>query len=75
MDFTVEEENLIAIFDVSSRNALIIDISVAMQHFYEPELCEIAGNILTKLKGMSDEDFAALEFYPAYFNDDDETEV
>ena len=50
MDFTIEEENLTAIFDVSSRNALIIDISVAIQHFYEPELCEIAGNILKKIK-------------------------
>ena len=73
MNFTVEEENLMCIFDVSSRNALITDINVAMRDFYEPELREIAENALHKLNGMNDEEFSALEFYPVY--DDEEPEV
>jgi hypothetical protein len=72
MNFTIEEENLICIFDVSSRNACITEISAAMEEFEVPELYEIANNILLKLKNMSDAEFSALEFNPIYF--DDETE-
>jgi len=75
MNFTIEEENLICIFDVSSRNALITDISVAMQDFYELELREIAENILNKLKGITDDEFSELEFYPAYYDGKEESEV
>jgi len=45
--FTVEQENLIAMFDVSSRTAYIADIRAALPDFDEPELREIVENILT----------------------------
>jgi len=72
--FTVEEENLICVFDVSSRAALISDISEAIHDFDEPEMCGIAENTLKILDGMTDEEFSELTFNPAYHNDDDETE-
>ena len=73
--FTVEEENLICVFDVSSRSALINEIRAAMPDFDEPELSEIAGNVLKILDVMTDAEYSALTLNPAYFNDDDEQEV
>jgi len=70
--FTVEEENLICVFDVSSRNALIDGIRGAIPDFDEPELCEIAESVLDKLDAMTDAEFSALAFNPAYYNDETE---
>jgi hypothetical protein len=71
--FTVEEENLICVFDTSGRTALIGDIRAAMPDFEEPEMREIADSAIAKLEAMSDAEFFALTFSPAY--EDDETEV
>jgi len=73
--FTVEEENLICIFDIYSRSALINAINIALSEFDEPELRGIAENILLKLNAMTDTEFSAFIFSPVYFNDDDEQEV
>ena len=72
--FTVEQENLAAIFDVSSRAACIAGIRGAIPDFDEPELREIAGNTLAILENLTDAEFSEISFNPAYFNDDDETE-
>ena len=70
--FTIEEVNLMCIFDTSSRDALVAEITAAISDFDEPELVEIAENIIAKLANISDADFAALELYPEY--EDYETE-
>jgi len=43
-----------------------------MPDFDEPELVDIANNVIRKLKTMSDEDFSVLDFSPEYFDDDAE---
>lgn len=70
--FTVEEENLVCIFDTSSRDTLIGGIREAMPDFDEPELREIAENVLHKLETMSDLEFSAIYFTPAYFDDEED---
>ncbi len=70
-NFTVEEENLLCIFDTSSRAALMDGLITAMPDFEEAELIEIAGNALLKLENMSDADFASLMFSPEYFDTED----
>ena len=76
MPFTVEEENLICIYDTSDRAALINNINDAIPHFEEPELREIAESAVSKLKVMTDTEFSTLTLNPAYHGDDeDETEV
>jgi hypothetical protein len=67
---TVEEENLICIYNISSRAALINEIRAAMPYFDEPDLRGIAGNVLKILDVMTDTEFSALTFSPEYFNDD-----
>ncbi|MDL2232171.1 transposon-transfer assisting family protein [Ruminococcaceae bacterium OttesenSCG-928-L11] len=68
--FTVEEINLIAIFDRRdagpARSALIAELIDAMGDFDEEELLEIAISALEKLSIMSDADFAAIKFFPEY---------
>lgn len=70
--FTIEETNLICIFDTSSRTKLIAEINAAIEGFEEPELSAIAEGVINKLMLMSDDEFAALELYPAYEGDDEE---
>lgn len=70
--FTVEEENLICVFDISSRTALISEIRTAIPDFDEPEMGELAEIVIGKLEIMTDEEFSALTFYPEYNNDSDE---
>ena len=64
--FTVEETNLMCIFDTSSRDALINGLNTYIPDFEEPELIEIAENVLRKLTTMSRAEFSALELYPEY---------
>jgi BMFP domain-containing protein YqiC len=69
MIFTVEEENLICVYDISSRAALMHSIRGATADFDEPELNEIAENVLNKLDNMTDEEFSAFILCPAYYDE------
>lgn len=71
--FTVEEENLICAFFAGGRAALIAELRAAMPDFDEPEMREIAQTALKKLDALTDAEFDAHIFSPAY--DEDETEV
>jgi len=63
--FTVEEINLMCIFDTSGKDRLIAEIITAAEDF-EDEMVEIAESLIKKLHKMSGADFAALELYPEY---------
>jgi hypothetical protein len=72
--FTIEEINLICIFNTNSRSELITELIEVIDGFEDDEIFEIAQNALNKFSKLNDADFAALEFYPTY-DDDDEPEV
>ena len=72
--FTVEEVNLMCIFDTSSRERLTAELTAAIGGFDEPELIEIAETALAKLSEMNNEDFDPLDLYPEY-DDAEETEA
>ena len=63
--FTVEEINLMCIFDMSGRDRLIGSIISAAADF-DDEMIEIAEPLIEKLYKMSDAEFSALELYPEY---------
>jgi hypothetical protein len=73
--FSVEEINLMCIFDTSGRSVLIAELTAAVSSFEEPELAEIAEAAINKLNKMSDADFAVLEFDPEYGGYDEGQEV
>ena len=74
--FTVEEVNLMCIFDTSSRSRLISELTAAAGEFdsgdpqSDAEIREIAENALAKLNAMSDAEFAAFELCPEYSDND-----
>lgn len=60
--FTVEEINLICIFESRSRTKAIQDISEVMNYLVDDEMIELSSKMIMKLKNMSDEDFSELKF-------------
>jgi len=71
MYFTVEEMNLICVFDTNDRAALVTAMRDTMPDFENDDMREIAQTTLAKLEGMTDEAFAALIMTPAYDGPDD----
>lgn len=63
--FTVEEINLISIFESKSREKVMQDINNAMKHLDDEDMIELSLRVVEKLKGMSDEEFAELDFIAA----------
>ena len=56
--FTVEEINLMCVFNTGSKTALMEDIGRVLPHLKESEMEELARDVLAKLQNMTDEEFA-----------------
>lgn len=63
--FTVEESNLISIFAGESRTEIIQDISRALKYLEDNALMELSKRVLGRLKNISDEEFAGIDFIVA----------
>ncbi|MBQ8877895.1 MAG: transposon-transfer assisting family protein [Lachnospiraceae bacterium] len=63
--FTVEESNLISIFESKNRTKVMRDISNAIPHLDDEEMIDLSLRVVDKLKAMSDEEFARLEIEAA----------
>lgn len=74
MAFTMDEINLICIYDTSDRGRLLAGIRESLPYFLEPELKELAQDVIGRLEAMNDREFATLDLAPEY-DDDEETEV
>jgi hypothetical protein len=66
--FTIEEINLICIFNKDNKETLLAELTAAAPGFDEPEMSELAKNVLARISKISDTDFDALELYPEYGN-------
>lgn len=60
--FTVEESNLISIFEDKSRKKVIHNIRDVREHLDDEEMVELVSRVLGKLDSISDVEFAELEF-------------
>lgn len=56
--FTVEEINLMCVFDGQDRTGMIADIKNVIPHIQDSDMVELAKQVLGKLEAMSDEEFA-----------------
>jgi len=72
MNFTVEEMNLMCIYDTGSKAALLAGIRESLPDVYDPELREIMETVIGKLEPLTDEEFSQIGFYADY---DEEQEV
>ena len=59
--FTVEESNLICIFQSDSRTKVMEDINRALEHIDDTDMIELCENVLEKLGKMSDKEFETLK--------------
>lgn len=68
--FTNDEINLMCIYDTSTRQGLIEELSQMRGYLGEerPELLVLTDSALDKLRCMSDAEYAVIEFFP-YFDD------
>ena len=67
-NFTFEEMNLLCIYNTGSRGGLIEALTEMRGELSaeEAELRELTDSALTKLRAMSDAEFAELELYPDF---------
>ena len=56
--FTVEEINLMCVFEGQDRMGMVADIKNVIPHIQDNDMVELAGQVLGKLEAMSDEEFA-----------------
>ena len=56
--FTVEEINLMCVFEGQDRKSMIADIKNVIPRIQDSDMVELARQILGKLEVMSDEEFA-----------------
>ena len=57
-NFTVEETNLMCVFDAKGRTELIEDIGRVLPHLDDKDMEELANRVIGKLQNMTDEEFA-----------------
>ena len=55
--FSVEETNLMCIFDISDRNSLLAELRSGMDGIYDPEMRDIFVSTIEKLESISDDEF------------------
>lgn len=58
MRFTIEESNLIAMYAHSDRREILEELHQAVLYIRNPEMLELVHQIIEKIEGMSEEDFA-----------------
>ena len=72
MDYTVEEINLICIYNTSNRYILIAEIEEALSYVDDPEMLSLMQKVLEKLYATPDQRFSELPLFPAE-DEEDET--
>ena len=63
--FTVEEINLMCVFEGQDRKSMIADIKNVIPYIQDSDMVELARQVLGKLENMSDEEFAEIELEAA----------
>ena len=56
--FTVEETNLMCVFEGQDRTGMIADIKDVIPHIQDSGMVELAKQVIEKLEAMSDKEFA-----------------
>jgi hypothetical protein len=63
--FTVEEINLMCIYDTADKDRLIAEIRESARDVYEPEMLDIMRAVIMKLGHLTGEEYADIGFFPA----------
>ena len=60
---TVEELNLMAIYDTSSREILLNDLLTARRDVYDSEMLDIFDSAIKKLETLDESEFEDVKFF------------
>lgn len=58
--FTVEEINFMCVFEAQNRRKMMEEIRRVMPHIKDSDMEELSRQVLRKLEGMTDKEFAEL---------------
>ena len=58
--FTVEEINFMCVFEAQNRMEMMKEIRQIMPHIKDSDMEDLAGQMLRKLDGMTDKEFAEI---------------
>ena len=72
MKFTVEESNLICIYNTGTRSGTLNGLWMFLPFIDDPDMRAIADSAAAKLDGMADAEFAAIAFEPVPPDTEDE---
>lgn len=60
--FTIEEENLICIYQEDDRNSTIANIREAVPYMDDDDMKQLAEGVIGKLQSMTDTEFSKAQF-------------
>ena len=63
--FSVEEINLMCIFDTGNKDNLLSELRSAAGDIYDPDMREVFESTIAKLETLMDAEFADIGFYIA----------
>ena len=75
MRFSLEEINLMCIYDCTSRNGLIAELEDAMEYVDDPEMLRLMELTIDKLCRTTDAQFVDLPLIPTWEESDEADSV
>lgn len=66
MRYSMEEINLMCIYETESRTGMIAELEAATEYVDDPEMLRLIDQTLDKLNHTSDDEFADLALFPAW---------
>lgn len=70
--FTVEEQNMLFLFDLSSKKRTIQDMKRVLPHVDDEDIKIVLINVMNKLDTVTEDEFAVLTIIPAEYLNEDE---
>ena len=72
MRFTVEESNLICMYNTGTRAGTLTRLRIFLPIIENPDMQTIADSVVAKLDNMADAEFATIAFEPVHPDVEDE---
>lgn len=72
MKYSMEEINLMCIYETESRTGMIEELETALEYVDDPEMLRLIDQTIDKLNRTTDAEFTALALFPAWEDGGDE---
>ena len=72
MKYSLEEINLMCIYETDSRAGMIAELEAALEYVDDPEMLRLIDQTIDKLNRTTDAEFEDLALFPAWEDGGDE---